>query len=74
LQTYHSLIFTGDLKKPLTAVTREREAGQPELIAEGYEQTVTVSGKVKRTTSRPTAEALLGAFQGIHLSFCSKPT
>jgi transposase len=36
--------------QPLTAVTREREAGQPELIAEGYEQTVTVSGKVKGKT------------------------
>src|SRR5713101_5893880 len=33
--------------QPLTAVTREREAGQPELIAEGYEQTVTGSGEVK---------------------------
>ncbi len=36
--------------QPLTTVTREREAGQPELIAEGYEQTVTVSGKVKGKT------------------------
>jgi transposase len=34
----------------LTAVSREREAGQPELIAEGYEQTVTVSGTVKGKT------------------------
>src|SRR5713101_804187 len=33
--------------QPLTAVTREREAGQPELIAEGYEQTVTGSFEVK---------------------------
>src|SRR5205823_5981508 len=31
----------------LTTVTREQEAKQPEVIAEGYEQTVTVSGEVK---------------------------
>jgi transposase len=35
---------------PLTAVTREREASQPELLAEGYEQTVTLSGEVKGKT------------------------
>src|SRR5947209_2608680 len=33
--------------QPVTVVTREREAGQPELIAEGYEQSVTLSTAVK---------------------------
>src|SRR2546429_6308433 len=33
--------------QPLKTVTREREAGQPELIAEGYEQSVTLSTAVK---------------------------
>src|SRR6266699_920246 len=36
--------------QPLTLVTREREASQPELIAEGYEQTVTLSAEVKGKT------------------------
>jgi transposase len=36
--------------QPLTMVTREREASQPELIAEGYEQTVTLSAEVKGKT------------------------
>src|SRR5258708_16926693 len=31
-------------------VTREREASQPELMAEGYEQTVTLSAEVKGKT------------------------
>src|SRR2546429_9949293 len=36
--------------QPLTMVTREREASQPELLAEGYEQTVTLSAEVKGKT------------------------
>jgi transposase len=45
--------------QPLTAVTREREARQPELIAEGYEQTVTVSGEVKGKTITWTERHLI---------------
>src|SRR5712691_1681054 len=45
--------------QPLTAVTREREAGQPELIAEGYEQTVIVSGDVKGKTITWTERHLI---------------
>src|SRR6266853_3751614 len=45
LDEYLQPVWAGT--QPLTAVTREREAGQPELMAEGYEQTVTVSGEVK---------------------------
>src|SRR5712692_1731747 len=48
LAAYLQPVWAGT--QPLTAVTREREAGQPELIAEGYEQTVTVSGKVQGKT------------------------
>jgi transposase len=43
----------------LTAVTREREARQPELIAEGYEQTVTVSGEVQGKTITWTERHLI---------------
>ncbi len=41
---------------------RQRLADQHEHLAGLY------AGNPKRTTQRPTAEALLGAFQGIHLS------
>jgi transposase len=41
---------------------RQRLADQQEHLAGLY------AGHPKRTTHRPTAEALLGAFQGIHLS------
>ena len=41
---------------------RQRLADQQENLAGLY------AGNPKRTTHRPTAEALLGAFQGIHLS------
>lgn len=41
---------------------RQRLADQHEHLAGLY------AGNPKRTTPRPTAEALLGAFQGIHLS------
>src|SRR6266702_3131131 len=61
--------------QPVTAVTREREAGQPELIAEGYEQSVTqttaVKGKLFPWTerhlivrSRMRPESGIGAVQG----------
>src|SRR5712691_11542855 len=45
LAAYLQPIWAG--KQALTPISREREASQPELIAEGYEQTVTVSGEVK---------------------------
>jgi transposase len=45
--------------QPLTTVTREREARQPELIAEGYEQAVTVSGEVKGKTITWTERHLI---------------
>jgi len=48
LATYLQPVWAGT--QPLTAVTREREAKQPEVIAEGYEQTVTISGEVKGKT------------------------
>jgi transposase len=41
---------------------RQRLTDQQETLAGVY------AGNPKRTTQRPTAEALLGAFQGIHLS------
>ncbi len=41
---------------------RQRLAAKQESVAGLY------AGNPKRTTQRPTAEALLGAFQGIHLS------
>jgi transposase len=48
LAAYLQPIWAG--KQVLTPLSREREASQPELIAEGYEQTVTVSGEVKGKT------------------------
>src|SRR6266853_1582537 len=45
--------------QPLTTVTREREARQPELIAEGYEQTVRISGEVKGKTITWTERHLI---------------
>jgi transposase len=45
LAAYVQPIWAG--KQALTPISREREASQPELLAEGYEQTVTVSGEVK---------------------------
>jgi len=45
LASYVRPVWAGT--QSLTAVTREREAGQPELIAEGYEQSVTLSAEVK---------------------------
>jgi len=48
LAAYLQPIWAG--KQVLTPLSREREASQPELMAEGYEQTVTVSGEVKGKT------------------------
>src|SRR5260221_8642615 len=48
LAAYLQPVWAGT--QPLTTVTREREARQPEVIAEGYEQTVTISGEVKGKT------------------------
>jgi transposase len=73
LAAYLQPVWAGT--QPLTAVTRGREARQPELIAEGYEQTVTVSGKVKGKTitwierhlivrSQKLAKAAQDALQG----------
>jgi transposase len=57
LAAYLQPVWAGT--QPLTAVTREREAGQPELIAEGYQQTVTVSGEVKGKTTTWTERHLI---------------
>src|SRR5713101_954478 len=57
LAAYLQPVWAGT--QPLTAVTREREAGQPELIAEGYEQTVIVSGEVKGKTITWTERHLI---------------
>jgi len=57
LAAYLQPVWAGT--QPLTAVTREREAGQPELIAEGYQQTVTVSGEVKGKTITWTERHLI---------------
>src|SRR5438445_8770492 len=48
LAAYLQPIWVG--KQALTPVFHERQASQPELMAEGYEQTVTVSGEVKGKT------------------------
>jgi len=45
LAAYLQPVWAGT--QPLTAVTRDQEAEQPELIAEGYEQLVTLSAEVK---------------------------
>jgi transposase len=46
-------------KQALTPISRKREASQPELIAEGYEQTVTVSAEVKGKTITWTERHLI---------------
>ncbi|MDQ6661706.1 MAG: IS1634 family transposase [Chloroflexota bacterium] len=48
LEEYLQPVWAGT--QSLTMVTREQEASQPELIAEGYEQTVTLSTEVKGKT------------------------
>jgi len=57
LAAYLQPIWVG--KQALMPVLREREASQPELIAEGYEQTVTVSGQVKGKTITWTERHLI---------------
>src|SRR5260370_22302953 len=57
LTAYLQPIWAG--KQALTPVFREREAHQPELIAEGYEQTVTVSAEVQRKTISWTESHLI---------------
>lgn len=44
LEAYLQPVWAGD--QPLTTVTREQEAGKPEQIAQGYEQSVTLSSEV----------------------------
>jgi transposase len=57
LAAYVQPVWAG--KQALTPVFREREASQPELLAEGYEQTVTVSGQVKGKTISWTERHLI---------------
>ncbi len=57
LAAYLQPIWEG--KQALTPISREREGGQPELLAEGYEQTVTVSGVVKGKTITWTERQLI---------------
>jgi len=57
LAAYLQPIWAG--KQALTPIFREREAHQPELMAEGYEQTVTVSGEVKGKTITWTQRHLI---------------
>ena len=57
LAAYLQPIWAG--KQALTPVFCEREASQPELLAEGYEQTVTVSGEVKGKTITWTERHLI---------------
>jgi transposase len=57
LAAYLRSVWAGT--QSLTPVTREREARQPELIAEGYEQTVTLSGEVKGKTITWTERHLI---------------
>jgi transposase len=57
LAEYLQPVWAG--KQALTPISREREASQPELLAEGYEQTVTVSGEVKGKTLTWTERHLI---------------
>jgi len=57
LAAYLQPIWTG--KQALTPISREREASHPELIAEGYEQTVIVSAEVKGKTITWTERHLI---------------
>ncbi len=56
LAEYLQPVWAG--KQALTPISREREASQPELMAEGYEQTVTGSFEVKGKTSTWTERHL----------------
>jgi transposase len=57
LAAYLQPIWTG--KQTLMPILREREAGPPELLAEGYEQAVTVSSQVKGKTITWTERHLI---------------
>jgi transposase len=57
LAAYVQPVWAG--KQALTPVLREREAHQPELLAEGYEQRVTVSAEVKGKTITWTERHLI---------------
>src|SRR6266516_1177547 len=57
LAAYLEPIWAG--KQALTPIFREREASQPELLAEGYEQTVTGSFEVKGKTITWTERHLI---------------
>ena len=57
LDEYLQPVWAGS--QPLTAVTREREANQPEVIAEGYERTVTLSAEVRGKTISWTERRLI---------------
>jgi len=57
LDEYLQPVWVGT--QPLTVVTREREASQPEPIAEGYERTVTLSAEVRGKTITWTERRLI---------------
>jgi len=57
LTEYLKPVWTGE--QALTAVYRDREGSQPELIAEGYERTVTLSSDVRGKTITWTERHLI---------------
>jgi transposase len=57
LDEYLQPVWTGE--QPLTPVWREREAGQPEQIAEGYERQITLSREVAGRTMSWTERQLI---------------
>src|SRR5437588_12157809 len=57
LAEYLQPVWTGE--HALTAVYRDREGSQPELIAEGYERTVTLSSEVRGKTITWTERHLI---------------
>src|SRR5258708_35315180 len=57
LDAYLQPVWAGS--QPLTAVTREREAKQPELVAEGYERAVALSAEVRGKTITWTQRRLI---------------
>jgi len=57
LDEYLKPVWTGD--QPLTSVSREREAGKQEQIAEGYERQVTLSREVAGRTMSWTERQLI---------------
>ena len=57
LAAYLQPVWTGE--QALTAMYRDREGSQPELIAEGYERTVTLSSAVRGKTINWTERHLI---------------